>query len=372
MTMSDVLEARRNAILSAIEILRSKKIVSMDSIDNQRREKGSGGLRYREERKIWEASIDLGIDSNGKRIRKVRTGKTKEIAFKNLETAVMDHYSKLEETLHKELLEIESQIEKEKINKNGILLSEFYKEFVSQKKRGYVTDRTLGTYVDNYKTIQKYLKNVTLQETVDNIEIFEKFAKDLLLGKKPIVKTTFLRKLNFIEQTLDYAVKKKLIESNILKKEKLELPLCKKKSRVVRDVSVEDYQKLIECSRKENFFVYVMVTALLATGLRIGELAGLKIQDIDKENKKIAITKTLTYNIEIDEDFNITKRGIITVPPKTVSGNRFVYVPDEIIDNFIKLHESYREDKKLMKKSRPIKQICLVGLLFCTPNEELY
>lgn len=133
MTMSDVLEARRNAILSAIEILRSKKIVSMESIDNQRREKGSGGLRYREERKIWEASIDLGIDSNGKRIRKVRTGKTKEIAFKNLETAVMDHYSKLEETLHKELLEIESQIEKEKINKNGILLSEFYKEFVNQK-----------------------------------------------------------------------------------------------------------------------------------------------------------------------------------------------------------------------------------------------
>lgn len=352
MTMSDVLEARRNAILSAIEILRSKKIVSMDSIDNQRREKGSGGLRYREERKIWEASIDLGIDSNGKRIRKVRTGKTKEIAFKNLETAVMEHYSKLEETLHKELHEIESQIEKEKINKNGILLSEFYKEFVNQKKRGYVTDRTLGTYVDNYKTIQKYLKNVTLQETVDNIEIFEKFAKDLLLGKKPIVKTTFLRKLNFIEQTLDYAVKKKLIESNILKKEKLELPLCKKKSRVVREVSVEDYQKLIECSRKENFFVYVMVTALLATGLRIGELAGLKIQDIDKENKKIAITKTLTYNIEIDEDFNITKRGVITVPPKTVSGNRFVYVPDEIIDNFIKLHESYREDKKLMEKIR--------------------
>lgn len=350
--MSDVLEARRNAILSAIEILRSKKIVSMESIDNQRREKGSGGLRYREERKIWEASIDLGIDSNGKRIRKVRTGKTKEIAFKNLETAVMDHYSKLEETLHKELLEIESQIEKEKINKNGILLSEFYKEFVNQKKRGYVTDRTLGTYVDNYKTIQKYLKNVTLQETVDNIEIFEKFAKDLLLGKKPIVKTTFLRKLNFIEQTLDYAVKKKLIESNILKKEKLELPLCKKKSRVVREVSVEDYHKLIECSRKENFFVYVMVTALLATGLRIGELAGLKIQDIDKENKKIAVTKTLTYNIEIDEDFNITKRGVITVPPKTVSGNRFVYVPDEIIDNFIKLHESYREDKKLMEKIR--------------------
>ena len=30
MTMSDVLEARRNAILSAIEILRSKKIVSME------------------------------------------------------------------------------------------------------------------------------------------------------------------------------------------------------------------------------------------------------------------------------------------------------------------------------------------------------
>lgn len=79
---------------------------------------------------------------------------------------------------------------------------------------------------------------------------------------------------------MDYAVKKKLIESNILKKEKLELPLCKKKSRVVREVSVEDYQKLIECSRKENFFVYVMVTALLATDLRIGELAGLKIQDI--------------------------------------------------------------------------------------------
>lgn len=227
-TMSDVLEARRSAILSAVEILRTKKIASMDNIDNRRREKGTGGLRYREEHKVWEASIDLGVDSNGKRIRKVRSGKTKEAAYKNLEKAVEDYFSGLEETLNKELNEIKFQIEEEKRNKNGLLLSEFYKEFVNNKKRGYVTDRTLATYVDNYKTIQKYLKDVTLQETVDNIEIFEKFAKDLLLGKKPIVKTTFLRKLNFIEQTLDYAVKKGLIESNILKKEKLELPLCKK------------------------------------------------------------------------------------------------------------------------------------------------
>lgn len=350
MVMYDNLEAKRAAILSAISILNTKKSVNMVSLETNRRKKGSGGLRYRSDRNLWEATITLGKDSSGKKIRKVRVGKTEEIALKNLEQAIAEYYAELEEALNHELNDIEQQIEEEKAAKNGILLSEFYKNFVNNKKRGYVTDRTLATYADNYRTIRMHLKDVTLQQTVDNIELFEKFAKDLLLGKKPIVKSTFLRKLNFIEQALDYAVKRGVIESNILKKEKIELPLCKKKSKIVREVSVEEYQKLIECSRNENFFVYVMVTALLGTGLRIGELAGLKIKDIDTEKKRISVTKTLTYDIKIDEDFNITKCGVITVPPKTESGNRFVYVPDEIINNFITLYQSYRDDKILMKK----------------------
>ncbi len=348
--MYDNLEVKRSAILSAISILNAKKSVNMVSLETKRRKKGSGGLRYRSDRNLWEAAMTLGKDSNGKSIRKARLGETEEIALKNLEIAIESYYFKLEESLNKELQEIEKRIEEEKSAKDGILLSDLYKEFVNKKKRGYVTDRTLATYVDNYKTIQTYLKDVTIQQTVNNIELFENFAKNLLLGKKPIVKSTFLRKLNFIEQSLDYAVKKGLIESNVLKKEKIELPLCKKKSKVVREVSVEDYQRLIECSRKENFFIYVMVTALLGTGLRIGELAGLRIQDIDVEKKRISITKTLTYDIKIDEDFNITKCGVISVSPKTESGNRFVYVPDEIISNLIKLYQSYREDKNLMKK----------------------
>lgn len=87
---------------------------------------------------------------------------------------------------------------------------------------------------------------------------------------------------------------------------------------------------------------YEIFTTLAYTGIRVGELCALKETDIDFEQHKIRITKTL-YN----PNNNYSKYILNT--PKTTSSIRDVHVEPEIIDGFRNLLTM----QKIEKAKRP-------------------
>lgn len=85
-------------------------------------------------------------------------------------------------------------------------------------------------------------------------------------------------------------------------------------------------QKLSNCTDENSFGVFLC----LYTGLRIGELCGLKWKNIDLENNIIRVEKTLIRVKNYDKNIK-TKTVVILDDPKSVSSIRNIPIPTFIV-----------------------------------------
>ena len=56
-----------------------------------RRGRGEGGVRFREDKQLWEARLSLGYGADGKRVRKTVYGKTKAEVAEELRKLQTEH-----------------------------------------------------------------------------------------------------------------------------------------------------------------------------------------------------------------------------------------------------------------------------------------
>lgn len=107
-------------------------------------------------------------------------------------------------------------------------------------------------------------------------------------------------------------------------------------------VLTKEHQKLLEEKLKndnneESFGIFIC----LYTGVRIGELCGLKWKNIDLENNVIKIEKTLIRIKNYDK--NINKKTIVILDePKSASSIRNIPIPDFIVP-ILKKYKKYDE-----------------------------
>lgn len=78
----------------------------------------------------------------------------------------------------------------------------------------------------------------------------------------------------------------------------------------------------------------------LCTGFRIGEICGLRWDDIDIENKQIHVRRT----IERYYDYENHKTYVVENTPKTVSSNRSVPIISQLLPLLRNFKKAYRED----------------------------
>ena len=93
-------------------------------------------------------------------------------------------------------------------------------------------------------------------------------------------------------------------------------------------MSKDNQKKLFEYA-KENFsFKNLGLVVCLSTGLRIGEVCGLRWSDIDLEEGTIRIQRTVQRLYRIDNDARYTK--IVVAEPKTRESNRVIPLSSEL------------------------------------------
>jgi len=102
-----------------------------------------------------------------------------------------------------------------------------------------------------------------------------------------------------LSSAFEIARDKGVITKNIMKSQNVVRPKSLKETKKIRALSVEQQQKLEEVLRlprfqKENIPYGDMLLIELRTGMRMGEIAALKPEDIDFEKKKISISKTIS------------------------------------------------------------------------------
>lgn len=155
------------------------------------------------------------------------------------------------------------------------------------------------------------------------------------LGKKPLTQVkgqdienfvNYLTSLNLSASTihsivtvLKSAMNKAFIENLIVSNPCNNLSLSRVTMKEISALSLKEQEKLEQVSLKENDCSAVILA--LYTGLRIGEISGLKWTDIDFEKNIIHVRRTL-YRISSSEKSGKTE--IIMAEPKTKSSKRSI------------------------------------------------
>ena len=117
-----------------------------------------------------------------------------------------------------------------------------------------------------------------------------------------------------LSSILEKAVKWQVLLYNPCRR--VEAPKIEKKEAAYLDEI--QAQELLKCLQEEPLQYRAIITLLLYSGMRRGELCGLEWSDIDFKNSIIDITKTSLY---------LTDRGIFDDSTKTESSKRLIKIP---------------------------------------------
>lgn len=263
----------------------------------------------------WQIIVEGEINhTTGKRDRKHKTIKnaTKKEA---------------EKALRKMIQEVEDG---EYINKDNITVEEFMKEWLKE----YIEPNLAKTTVKGYKTnifahIIPHLGKIQLQK-LKPMHI-QKFYNELLAtptrrGDERSPKTIRNIHMN-VCAALNKAVDLEVIKKNPAKK--VVIPKCRQyRAKVYNN---EEIKMLLESIVETN--MELPINLAIGLGVRRGELLALKWQDIDFENKKVRIQRSLAQG----------KSEVFFKEPKTESSNREIHIPDGLI---ILLKKKKVEQKK--------------------------
>ena len=268
----------------------------------------------------WRASIYIGRDDNGKEKRKQFTAKTKKEV-----QAKLNNYKK------EMLLGTVSSDDK-------ITLSEWFHTWLFDYRikdlkpksfekyeglyRNYIKDSELG------KIKLKDLRTTHLQKYYSKLEI---------QYNKP---ASTIRGLNTrLKPCLSDAEKQGYIQKNYCKMTTLPKDNTNKDIHIL---SNQEQQKFIEYIKGHNLEVLFLVA--LGTGLRLGELLGLKWSDIDFNTGILTVHRSLSRS----KNQTTGKYEVIEQIPKTKNSNRSVPIPASILGKLKELKKHQNKQRLLV------------------------
>lgn len=294
-----------------------------------RREK-NGGSVFQTSNGKWRAMADLGRDENGKRIRK-------QVYYGDSEQEANDAVKKTSE--QKSLL-------KQEAFTNTFVDKMRY--WLIHEKQPTVKSRSFENAMINFKNhIEKQLHGLSISEV--DVTVLKKLLKSIQ-HDEPRRKVKYL-----LNQFLNYAVEEKLVSYNPvmsidIRTKESEDVLEKEKRIKYKAIKPEYREKFFEALGKNQFLNYLCQVAYFS-GLRIGELLGLRWKDVDLSNKVLSVEHAITTESKFDEQGNRISKKTILSDPKTKSSKTKLPMSNA----FVCLLEQWKEiqEEKSVKHKIP-------------------
>lgn len=267
---------------------------------------------YRKRGNKWSFTIDIGTDPiTGKRKQKTKSGfKTK----KEAEIAALNLYNQMQ-------------------TKGIETSSENFSSFIGRWLELSAKHSLKQTTFDTYERIVKH-------------RLIPIFGDKTLVSLKPIdiqkfynvlqqegLSTTYVRLIhNILSSSFKTALKWEIVNHNII--EKVTPPKISRKE--TKSWDLDQAKKFLEITEKKTNFHIIFVIAIY-TGMRIGEILGLKWSDIDFDKKRISVNRTLGW---------VSGKGRILQDAKTLGSHRTISISDFLI-NVLKKHQLEQKKIKL-------------------------
>ena len=222
-----------------------------------------------------------------------------------------------------------------------ITLDEWYKTWLEEYKKNRVKIGTYTSYEKYYhSTIQERLGNKNLNDIRG--EHIQKLYNDLV--KEGYALSSIKVVSAVLNGCFKQAERNGLIERNPVRLAELPRQTGEKKGRVA--MTKEQQGLFMEYARES--YLYYFFAVMLRTGMRKGEMQGLKYSDIDKKQNVIHVRRTLKY---------IEGRGYIEDTPKTRTSTRDIPLTAAILEHI-----------EAQRKFWEFKVIKMDQYLFCNEN----
>lgn len=256
----------------------------------------------------WQVVVSLGYDENGKKKRIKKQG------FKNKRDAEVF----VTETLNKKNKGYISP------TNNNILLKDFIIQWFNEYKSNTIGINTKSNYLSriNYHIIPK-LGSYKLSDI--STLVVQNFYNSLINEEK-LAPASAKKVIEILNNCFKYAKKNKLIYTVPTDIEKI--PLDKPKINFWNKSDIDFFLNEIL-----GTYLYTPVFISLLTGLRIGELCGLRWSSIDFDNS------SLTVSSQVIQD-KINKQLILSDVLKTSKSYRTVSIPNILITHLKSLKEA--------------------------------
>ncbi|MDY2736140.1 tyrosine-type recombinase/integrase [Intestinibacter sp.] len=274
-----------------------------------RKDNGEGSISpYKKNGKVvgYRASIQLGRDNNGKIIRKEFYGKTKKEAKDKLQA------------FKKEYL-----LGNVDVN-NNMTFGDWYYMWVEE----YQSKKKFKTYSRYEGIYRNHIKNSSIARVkLSDLKVMhlKRFYNQL---EDDGVSLQTIKDINTrIKPALSEAERQGLIQKNVAKLVTLNQP---DKKQEVKILSEEEQLKFLNYLEKSNHKHKMLFSFTLGTGLRLGEILGLKWQDINFKDSELKVQRTLQ---KVKKDGHWIQ---VEQSPKTINSIRTVPIPDELLKDLKK------------------------------------
>lgn len=240
---------------------------------NKRRPQGDGTIRKRNDGR-WEARIIIGHKNDGSPMYKSAFTKTQKSALKQLHQLI-DLYRDVDLT-----------------EDSRMTLGEWLDKWLDEYMIFTVRESTLDSYRAMVKNqVKPFIggKQIASLTTADMQKFYNKIKKEGRVSEHPIHGKTLADSMvrgvhMMLHEALDTAVKERLLAKNPTNG--TTVPKCNyPEKQILGDSQLDTFLEAIKGEEYWDAFFYVEVM----TGLRRGEICGLKWQDINFEENKLQV-----------------------------------------------------------------------------------
>lgn len=277
----------------------------------------------------YEIRVFCGLDSHGKRLYQYAHWKPSPDMTQK----------QIEKELERQKVLFEDKVRKGEIVDSNIYFRDFAKRWMEEYAKPRLAPKTFCRYGDYLNRIVPAIGHIKLADLrplhlnafyqnlaepgVNKQGKRDKHGK--LAERKPLAPKTILEHHRLISKILNTAVRWELLDRNVA--ERADPP--KVPYREQRCLDEKETKHMLSLLSAEPIQYRTMITLLVFTGMRRGELCGLEWKDIDFENQTVTICRTSQY---------IGNKEFITKEPKTRSGIRKLTVGTAVC----RLLKSYR------------------------------
>ncbi len=261
----------------------------------------------------YEIRVSCGIDINGKKLGKSKTW----VPDKSMTPR------QIEKELERQKVLFEEEVKSGICPDNKIRFVDFSKRWMDEYAKDKLAIKTFTRYEIYLRRINKGIGHLKLKDITplqlnafyrsleaDGVNQKKKYDKDgNLINGGRLAPKTILDHHRVISKILSTAVKWGLLEKNVA--ERADPP--KVPHREIRYLNEEEVRQMITMLDNEPIQYRTMITLLVYTGIRRGELCGLEWKDIDFQNQVMHVCRSAQY---------IGNKTMITKEPKTKSGIR--------------------------------------------------